>query len=737
MAKNLIRPDVFTRRESEQLDLRYVNIEDERDNELLCKMFERDRMNGEEEMTSSGMHEIWDLNNLYYESDQLPLGASSDYMQEFVNSQAFTHSGRYDTKRFRLKQNDKNVIYVIDNKIGDIIDRKDAEFADANREIIVKNDDIDRNNQLEKGLQRFLSKLQKQNQVWSQYHYPAIQMKHKLGLAWTSVDYDKSIGNGKIAWKLFHPRDVLLDILPEQKYFTDARHIIPKVRLPLAEAKEFLYYVCGIEPDNVQSDEEYFYNNEPMKARYRTNIGGTFLDEYVTLYFPEYRRIYFEHSNDPGMDVTDPNATYNPKGNKLIYYFNGIWNKSLGCVHWSMSKYFDPTMLEEWQFRFYPWYEKMSNVRLYPLSLVEKFLNIQDIINISETIILDSARQKNRLRAVMVGQLRQKYGAAVDDWFNYGGILDQFTQEDIGEGKSIKDIINFVEFPGLSKEHYLFFDKIQASLKENTQTKEVLEGRLPGARGEYLSGESIKELTARNLVRLQPDQINVDWPVTQEVRRIYRIAALEMHGQDFVEIDDKANNKTRQSPINTSMTMAEFQQYLLKQYPDMDMETAIDEFEKENYVEVVTLGTDLDTGRELNDQEIEQAASEVRINYLFRTIDGKKHNFDIRAEFDFGFKQREQEDKQILSTLYTESKAPAILKRLLRKMSPDISNQADDIVAEVIEHNQVLQVGTEILNRGPEFQQMVGELANRFDAAVSAAKQGAKPNNKPKVPVAA
>lgn len=731
------RDDVFTRRESELLDLRYADVSDDGDNERLCKMVQRDIDNGEEELVTADMHNIWDLNNLYYESMQLPLGASSDYMGEFLKSKAFTHSGRFDTQKFRLKPDEKNVIYVVDNKIGDIIDRKDAEFADAKRQIVVKNDDIQRNNGLEKALQRFLGKQQNNNQVWEQYHYPAIQMKHRLGLAWTNVDWDEMIGeNGQLTWRLFHPRDVLLDILPEQKYFLDARHIIPKMRLPLAAAKDYLEQF-GIDRDSVTPDDDYFYNNEPMKARYRTNDGVALETEWVTLYFPEYRRIFIERSNSNGEDFSRQAAQQGRRGAKAVWYFNGVYNKKLGMVHFSKSKYYDPRMLEEWQFRFFPWNEKMSNVRLYPISLVEKYLNIQDIINISETIILESARQRNRLRAVTMGTLKAKYGPAFDDWMNYGGILDNISPADIPEGKGIKDIIDFIDYPGLSQEHYTFFEKMEMSLKEQTQTKEVLGGALPNARGEYLSGETIKELTARNQVRLQPDQMNVAWPATQEVRRVYRIAATELTSDDWVEIEDKTNaQNSKTSPTNKSMTLAEYKEFIMRTYPKMDLMMAIEEFEKENYVDYTIMKRDPERGVELNDREIEEAGSEVRINYLYRTSSGEAHKFEIRVDFDFGFKQQEENDKQTLGMIYRDTQELEILRRLLKKMSPDLRNEADDIIEDIKKGKEVLQIGEAVMKRGPEFQQIVADTAQRFDIAVQAQK-GAGGNKPAQLPAGA
>ena len=735
LLKDRFRGDSLTRDQG-NTDLRYVDIKDESEREWLGKMIQSDIWNGEEELVTSGMHDQWDLNNLYYESMQLPLGMSNDYAAEFVRSNAYTNSGRFDTRRFRLKPNDQNTIYVIDNKIGDVIDGKDSEFADAHRDMIVKNDDIQKNNALEKSTQRYFTKIQNRNQVWPQYHYPAIQMKHRLGLAWTNVDYDEQLRDGDLNWRLMHPRDVILDTLPELKYFLDARFIIPKMRVPLFEAKQYLAQF-GVDPDDVKADEDYFHTNEPLRARYKTQHADKDRTQFVTLYFPEYRKVYID--NNPaggdwqgatGLEGAELQAAMDEakKGKKQVYYFNGIYNKQLGVIHWSMSKYFDPYNLMDWQFRFFPWYEKMSGVRLYPISLVEKLLNIQDIINISETIILDNARNSNRLRGILRGKMKEKHGQQFADFIKYGGFIDDLGGD---ESQPLKQEIDFVEFPGLSQEHYKFFEIMKESFKEQGPRKEVLGGQLPGARSEYLSGKTIDKLTERNMVRMQPDQLNVNWTASQEMRRVYRILAETKKGPDWAEITDELNGTSNISPINVTATLAEFEEFIMEQYPDKQLEEAIEEFEKENYVEYNWKRRDLLTGRPYNDEEIRQATSTCRINHLYRE-DGTARAFDIRIEFDFGFKQNEERDTQVLADIVDKNPNNLpIMRRLLKRLGGGTANDADGIIKDIKEGNMAIQVGTEAVQRGPAFLQLLQKLAQDYDAQQQMLNEASKKGTQP------
>lgn len=729
------RGDSLTRDQG-NTDLRYVDIKDESEREWLGKMIQSDIWNGEEELVTSGMHDQWDLNNLYYESMQLPLGMSNDYAAEFVRSNAYTNSGRFDTRRFRLKPNDQNTIYVIDNKIGDVIDGKDSEFADAHRDFIVKNDDIQRNNALEKATQRYFTKVQNRNQVWQQFHYPAIQMKHRLGLAWTNVDYDEQLKDGDLNWRLMHPRDVILDTLPELKYFLDARFIIPKMRVPLFEAKQYLAQF-GVDPDDVKADEDYFHTNEPLRARYKTQHADKDRTQFVTLYFPEYRKVYID--NNPaggdwqgatgleGAELQDA-MDEAKKGKKQVYYFNGIYNKQLGVVHWSISRFFDPYNLMDWQFRFFPWYEKMSGVRLYPISLVEKLLNIQDIINISETIILDNARNSNRLRGILRGKMKEKHGQQFEDFIKYGGFID-----DIGgdESQPINQEIDFVKFPGLAEEHYKFFELMENSMNRQGPKGQQIQGKVIEPRDAYLSGVARQELRRDISTSMQPDQLNVNWSATQEMRRVYRILAETKKGPDWTEIKDELNETTNISPINVTATAAEFEEFIMEQYPDKALPDAIEEFEKENYVEYSWKRRDLLTGRQFNDEEIRTKTSTCRINHLYRN-DGTARSFDIRIEFDFGFKQNEEQDKQMLAGIVEKNPNNLpLLKRLLKRMGGGMSNEADGIIKDIKEGNMAIQVGSEAVQRGPAFLQLLQKLAQDYDAQQQMVNEASKKGIQP------
>lgn len=243
---------------------------DERVRRYLADMFDRDIEFAERELASSGMHDQWFMNNLYYEGYQLPPpGTVTNIRDELIKSNQLLDSGRIDSTKFRVKKDEKNFIYVIDNRIADVVDGKDSEFADANREFIVKTDANDRNNRIEKAVQRALHWNEERHQVWKQHHFPAIQQKHRLGLWWIQtywnpyINLDPKTGKprGDIEWRQYHPRDVLIDPVPELKYFLDARYIIPKVRLPIDDAREYLYTIAGINPEDVKSDNDYFHHN--------------------------------------------------------------------------------------------------------------------------------------------------------------------------------------------------------------------------------------------------------------------------------------------------------------------------------------------------------------------------------------------------------------------------------------------------------------------------------------------
>lgn len=700
-------------------DFRDVDLSSQPTKDYLKDMFEEWIEASEREMVSSKMHKIWELNNLYYESHMVPVGWSDDHLANFI----YSNSGRIDTSQFEVRRIKtgkwKGKVYVTKNMITDVIDRQDARFADAERRMEVETDEDDRNDKIEIVIERYLNKQERKHQLWDEVHYPAIQQRNRLGLFWTQPLWNRRLNyaQGDIEWRSYHPQDVLIDPFPTLKYFLDARYIIIKQRVEINRAKEYLASF-GIKPEDVVADEDYFEYNTPLRNRAKNAQGSSKkgLGDFVTLYYPEFKETYVDRYGYPG-----------EKGQveyEHTFHFTAVYHKKHGVLDLRINKYADPTRRIGWQFSAMPWYKKLSNIRLYPISDIEPLRKIQDIINIGYTLKLDSAMKQNMVRAFIKGKLTDKYKRLVDDFLNVtGGMFPIESDDDLR-----KAVVPF-ELAGMDKGVDEFTRAMEESFRDQKGSNEITGGRMPDTTRKYLSGETIKQVRADDFQRNQPDELSVNWAVSQESRRIYSILAIEKKGKQWVDIEDRDTKEKHYIPVNTTWTFAEYNAYLEKEFPElveivMNPFTGQEEksylkasakFSEDNWVKTRYMLKDPLTGRELEYEEIMSKGSEVKVNHLFDS-DGDKHNVEIKITFDFGFKQDEEAFKTAISELINRYPEALELVRIhLKKLGGEAAQKADIVINEIRASNQIVSMGTEVIKRGPEFIQAITELMQKFD----------------------
>ena len=686
------------------------------------------------DMVDEGYHNKLLIDDLYYESKMVPWGFSEDYLKDFI----YNNKGHLKTDEFESRKVDRGPFkgkhFVIKNKITDVIDRRDARFADADKQFIVKADESQRNDKIEVFNSRYLDKVSRKHQLWSQVHFPTIQQKHRRGLHFTQPLWNQNLNYhlGDMEWRTHPAQDVLLDPFPVQKYFLDSRYAILKKRTPIDEARNYLSSKFGIDPSKVEADTDYFEYNTPERYRNQDQGGSVNgeLNDYVTLYYPEFKKTYIDKL---GMKGEEGQIEY-----EHTYYFQAVYHKKFGVLEFKINKYADLTLRNAWQFSLIPWYEKLSNLRLHPLSLTEQLRHIQDIINIGWTLKLDNAIKANKIRMFMKGKLTDRYKNLVDEFLNdYGGV---FPIE--GIDGNIRDAVLPYTMHGEDKSLMEFTEAMEENFNDQKGSNEVTGGRMPDTTKKYLSGESIKQTRADDNMRLAPDNDSVDWSASQEARRVYSILAMEKKvsyhyddpEQETIDSDDKSNpNKTHYIPVNVSWNFADYHRFLTDEYPDL-IETVNDpvtgkpgpsylkasaEFCKENWVKIRYVTKHPGTGKELEIDEIESIGSEVKINHLFDKH-GDKWKCDIKVEFDFGFRQDEETSKQLLGDLakivmekYGVVASP-ILKRWL-KMFPQLENEVDDMMKEIEQLDKKKQMMDSIEQRGPEFMQELQKLMSQYD----------------------
>lgn len=684
----------------EDIDHRQIeNTPSEPHRKYLKELFEYWINASEDELRATGMHDIWQRNAYYAESFQVPVGMSDEYLKEYVKG----NNGRLDTKQFKVKKNKKNQIFFVDNKIGPIKNGYKAEFTKAKKVISSKADNNPKNDRLESAYKNFTSKYEKEHRIWENIRTPAIDYMLTYGLAWTNLTFNPFINwpIGDIDMEYYHPKDVLVDTNATNKYFLGARYVIRKKKVELNEARRF-FKRYGVKAETVQPDKDYDYSSYVYKG----DDNRAYSDLFVTIYFVEYRMTYTDMiTGDAEFGIPLVDNEEDAGEEDRVYYFKAIYNKNTGVVHHAINKYADPRKTLEWQFDTIPWFDEPSETRIYPISRVEKLTNIQDIVNITESVILDSARQRNIIRIAVKKKLRDKYGETYDKWEAYGGSLPVDEEEDIS--KAIKT----VESPDIDPSIFSWLEIVERSLSNQALRKEVLQGQLP-AKYEYLSGKSLKELKESNATLLSPIDQNINWAATTEGNLFARIIGEEYEASEWVDIEDAKQNDPKFIPVNMTMTGLEFETYISMAYPNMDLRQAIAKFDENNYVETV-INLPEEERPFVDPEIIKSDFTDVHINY-FKDWNGKAFKMNMRIEIDFDTEDNEFEDKMLATELLKNGKFPYEI--WLEMQGGIFTARKDEILEKLREENQLQQMADEIAKRGPEFFQLVQNLAMEYDA---------------------
>lgn len=705
-----------------KLDFRNVNIRDDVTNRILCDQFQRWRDQSWRKMASENMFRIWRENEYYYEGYQVPIAVTGDGNDQFytrINGSPLSEwvANNFDTRiidtsKFRVKKNNKNQIYFVDNKIGPVIDRMHGDLTNAKKLFHVEADDDPTNDAIEKMVQNYLSHFAEKKNVWENVVRPSIFRMLILGLYWAKRYYDPTINalaGGDISFKAYHPKDVMIDPLCTEPYFLDARYVMPRIRLEINEARQYLKAMGvpnvdqRIMPDTEESDE---MSRDP-------EIDSQ--EDFVTIYFPEFRMEYIEEQALPEMEGFQERQDIQQSGGmglrkRSMQYFSAVWLPSLhdaGIVHYEVNPYVDTSQIDQWQFSITPFYDKHNSARLFPSATIEKVKNLQDIVNITKSLILNNARETNVVRAMVSTRLRAKNPELWDNFIRFGGQFD-VDMHSLGGQQGVEDIRKHyqeLKINPIDPSIYQFLQIAEQSIKDQTVYHDSLEGEYPK---DKLSGVAIQRLQERNQAAHMTKPQNIEWAISTMAKGIYEVIAREFTGEHWAKLGGE-----KKIPINTVMTMAEFAQFLQRYYPGMDVEIATTEFEKSNVVDVIY--QKVNPMGNMDAVSVASDGSLVCVNYLKPPNEALGvYHLGVRVTLDTEDERKKLEEKIIASELLQAGKFP--LEMFLELQGGIFKNEKDRVIRLLGEENQVQQLAQMIADKGPEFIQAFQQFAAQWDA---------------------
>ena len=692
------------------LDFRTIDLKKSAHKEYVDGMIARHIQQGKDELIKR--IEVFDKCVKYYESEQTPSTISDDGLSKFVESNS---DG--------LIRTSDNYIYFQDNRIKEVIDNRVGEYQSVKKVIQVKSDTNPRNDRIEHAYKRYIEKIEQKQKLWKIARMPAIADMSIYGVGWTNLFYNpyKDLPYGRIEMSNVSPREVLLDIHSKLEFFADRRHHVRMITMDLEEAKKYLYELAGVNPDDVHADEDTReYDSERDTPEFK--------DETATIYIYECKRTYTDTFGIPEQNVLkfqiDKKSEGKPEGNLMRhekdYYFYAVYVNQLGCVYWWTNPYE--------QFFITPYYNKRSRLGLYPRSDVEDLIKIQDLINITKSLVLDNARQKNLVRAIVNQKMKDSYGDLWDDFVRFGGQLPVDDIEDVGKA------VKFLEIPDLPRSVYDFMGIVEKSMEEQSQMYEPQKGQYPKER---LSGRAIGMLDEKARRKYNYKDEHIEYAGESEADLIYKMIGMNFTAEDFLEVTDAKKNEPNTIAVNSIMTLAQYENFLkhtgLMSEEEIEMLNSIEvtdpqyftkkfevlkpvmkKFEKHNEVEIQYL-QDKRTGHFIDEKgnvvpplEVWNNRSLVFINQFL----DEKMNVKISLKFD---DERDEENDKYYALLFLEKFGEPFLEEALEVAGGMYRDRKEEIIEKVTKHNQAMALMEEFEQRGDDFDKAFIKFLQLYD----------------------
>ena len=442
-----------------KIDHRNINDKALKNDEVqsYLKRFAEDRIaESDDRRKNENMIKIWQDDIEYIDGTTLPLGYQNDIMQAVGESNL---NKVIDTSKFTIRNsvNEKTgQLWIVDNKIKEAFRGLRGDLTTAKKELIVKSDNIMQNNNIEKAFQNFLDQFDDRKQLWTNLWLPFMEGILRYGLYYYKFFYDsyrRALKNGDIMFRLYHPKDVLLDPYSmNSKYHINSRYIIYMDRVELEEAEmEFKPY--GIKPEDITADDDYTFE------QFWQSDDGNLWGKFCTVFTIEYRKTYI---NDVELeDRKDENGNPVKIPQKETYYFKMLYNRKMGVFHHEVCEHVDRDLPDQWQFELIPGIYDQSSVRLYDVAMAEELKTIQDVTDITESLIINDFRDKQKVRAYVLKQLSDKFGDVFDTWMAWGGKLEVDNVDEIKNG------IGFYKPDGLGDGAYKVLEIMEKAMKEH------------------------------------------------------------------------------------------------------------------------------------------------------------------------------------------------------------------------------------------------------------------------------
>lgn len=689
---------------------------------------------------------VYDRSDLYYEGHQTPVGFSNNYLQDFVQK-------NYDKLNPTniIKKDNKGLIYTVDNKIKKMIDQIVGEYTSQKMIIDVKKDDNAANNNIEKAIKKLLVNHDSNNQYWARVIVPYITYCLKYGLSWHKQwydpRYDTGVG-GRVTEEAVYPHDVLYDMGAKDTYLLDTSYRIQVVTMELNDAIEYLA-AFGVDPKDVNPDS---MDRLTHLANYRYDQTSVGEEGYVNLYFTEWKKSYRDDDTKESTKMRYGASPESLERDRMTrtqdkyrdYYFEALYTSANGLINFKVNR---NTYMERGldKYNLTPLVNQKSELKPSFKSTIEDVSNIQDVINIYSSLILNSASQRQVLRYFVDKNLYDLYGDKKIDGVLHKGLLKTWNETggglpvDLSGGRKASDLIAKFEIPELPKEAYTFLQLMTKSFQEQTDSSSALSGDYPDHDIPYKLADFLHKQKKKKLSYIDT---NINYSMTEVARKLYALWVSEFDDEMILKNIEMKKGDPKMILINGILTMPEYEQFLIeaemvnkenklmleqlvisdpmffrKRY--MLLREAFDKHAKENEVEF-SFPENVNTFVDPQGQLIQNAQLNPMLQYIntrvFINMLSKKDLITINIDFDFDKDDQTLENKITGQELFAAGSLP--LENYLELLGGYFADNKEDIMQKLANNNQGLQISQMIEEMGEDFVPVLMNFIDNYKMAM-------------------
>lgn len=657
----------------------------------------------EAEAEHNTMHVEWQDSDKYFESDQIPEGWTQEHKQVFANANDPTLVNQSSQQQ---KQ------YVVLNKVLMSHEKVLGDFINGKRMLMVTGR-TPKDRRFAGVIQKMLNYIQDRAMMWEEVVVPSIDCGIRRGIHWIKVWFNPftNLPHGKIEMREISCRDVLIDPRSRGYFYQDARYFDHRQRFTVDDANErFAQYTGGTITFAQDQEYEQPYQRTPNS----TTLFCTIHEVQYVVPETKYWTVNPEATSEDDQYVEINKSMYfqalqNPQVRQRVFqqtedqWYVCFFNKAVGVFYNAPIEYDSQGL--------FPVINIKSEGRLYPFGSTKYDKNLQDLLNVFISVMLDNAKKGNN-------------GIWSTDTATYQRFSDQIIAAYNGKGPRIIPTENFkVDYPReINPALVELYGMVTQALEEVQSSHALSKGEMPRER---LASATVNMLIARDRVSHGRKDVMIQWALTRVARVIYKIMAEKFTEEDWVPVTDVNKSEPEYVPVNFVVNDQEYNQLILEMMglevtPEMQQNAefmkklqqqvmqARQQFESENEVTRHNVTQYILKGQVVTAEQLKAAAEQLGQDLnafkqaqgveekptVIYSINDLTQDADIDLVYSVDFNADRDKELKVNRALELAKMGKLTTKRLLIDLEyPDAEVVAD----EADRQNQALQMGQQVL----------------------------------------